>query len=101
MSMAQTNPFHSHAHPEQETAALRLRLRKITGQLQGVDRMLESDRDCTEILTQIISSRRGLKALAEKLIHSHLHHCIDDAADQAEAKRSLREMLVVLERYVE
>lgn len=92
---------HPHVHPEAETAALRLRLRKIAGQLQGVDRMLESDRDCAEILTQIISARRGLKALSEKLIHSHFQHCIEEADDQAQAKRNLREMLVVLERYVE
>lgn len=99
--MAKEDTSHTHSHPEDETAALRLRLRKIAGQLQGVDRMLEADRDCTEVLAQIISARRGLKALAEKLIHSHLQHCIEDAADQTEAKRRLREILVVLERYVE
>ena len=92
---------HAHSHPVDETAALRLRMRKIVGQLQGVERMLEADRDCSEVLTQIISARRGLKALSEKLIHSHFHHCIEEAADQAQAKRNLREMLVVLERYVE
>jgi DNA-binding FrmR family transcriptional regulator len=101
LNMAKSHPPHAHAHPEDETAALRLRMRKIVGQLQGVEKMLEAERDCAEILTQIISARRGLKALSEKLIHSHLHHCIDGAADQAEAKRSLRDILVVLERYVE
>ena len=80
---------------------MRLRLRKIIGQLQGVEKMLEADRDCAEILTQIISARRGLKSLSEKLIHSHFHHCIETATDQTEAKRNLREMLTVLERYVE
>jgi DNA-binding FrmR family transcriptional regulator len=94
-------PHAARHHPEEETAAFRLRTRKIVGQLQGVEKMLEADRDCAEILTQIISARRGLKALSEKLMHSHFHHCIDQAADQTEAKRNLREMLVVLERYVE
>ncbi len=99
--MAKPSTLHSHTHPQEETAALRLRMRKIVGQLLGVEKMLEADRDCAEILTQIISARRGLKSLSEKIIHSHLHHCIDGAADQAEAKRNLREVLVVLERYVE
>ncbi|MDB6166750.1 MAG: hypothetical protein JWQ83_1890 [Lacunisphaera sp.] len=99
--MAKPSATHVHAHPPDETAALRLRTRKIVGQLQGVEKMLGADRDCAEILTQIISARRGLKALAEKLIHSHFHHCIEEAANQAEARRNLREMLVVLERYVE
>lgn len=93
--------LHPHSHPDGETAALRLRMRKIVGQLQGVEKMLAADRDCAEILTQIISARRGLKALSEKLIQSHFHHCIEEAADQTEARRNLREMLVVLERYVE
>jgi DNA-binding FrmR family transcriptional regulator len=99
--MAKPHRPHAHPHPEHDTAALRLRMRKIVGQLQGVEKMLEADRDCAEILTQIISARRGLKALSEKLIHSHFHHCIEEAADQTEARRNLREMLVVLERYVE
>ena len=99
--MAKSPLPHAHAHPEDETGALRLRLRKIVGQLQGVEQMLKADRDCAEILTQIISARRGLKSLSEKLIHAHLHHCIDGATDQTEAKRNLREILVVLERYVE
>ena len=92
---------HGHAHPEDETAAMRLRVRKIVGQLHGVERMLEADRDCAEVLTQIISARRALKSLSEKLIHSHFHHCIEEATDQAQAKRNLRKMVVVLERYVE
>ena len=71
------------------------------GQLNGVEKMIEADRDCAEILTQLVSARKALKSLAEKLIHSHLHHCIEQAADSKESKRSLRELLTVLERYVE
>lgn len=78
-----------------------MRARKIAGQLRAIERMLSEDRDCAEILTQIVSARRGLKSLAEKLIHSHVEHCIEDAQDPAEGKRKLRELLSVLERYVE
>lgn len=80
---------------------MRLRLRKISGQLNAIDRMLAEDRDCAETLTQLVSARRGIKSLAEKLIHSHLHHCIEGARDQADAKKKMRELLTVLERYVE
>lgn len=91
----------SHKHPEEERDALRLRLRKISGQLNAIDRMLAEDRDCAETLTQLVSARRGIKSLAEKLIHSHLHHCIEGARDQADAKKKMRDLLTVLERYVE
>ena len=90
-----------HRHPEEETRASVVRARKIAGQLGAIERMLSEDRDCAEILTQIVSARRGLKSLAEKLIHSHVEHCIDEAQNPAEGRRKLRELLSVLERYVE
>ena len=90
-----------HHHPEAERDALRLRLRKISGQLNAIDRMLAEDRDCAETLTQLVSARRGIKSLAEKLIHSHMQHCIEGARDQADARKKMRELLTVLERYIE
>lgn len=63
--------------------------------------MLEEDRDCAEILTQLISARKGIKSLSEKLIQSHAHNCIERAANRSDSKKKLRELLVVLERYVE
>ena len=92
---------HHHQHPEAERNASRLRLRKIVGQLNGVEKMFAEDRDCSEILTQLISARRAIKSLSEKIIQSHMHHCIETAHDQAEAKKKLRELLTVLERYIE
>ena len=92
---------HEHTHPEKEREELRLRLRKIAGPLNAIDRMLHDDRDCAEVLMQLVSARRGIKSLAEKLIHSHMQHCIEHARNQSEAKAKLRELLPVLERYVE
>jgi DNA-binding FrmR family transcriptional regulator len=92
---------HQHKHPEEERRGSVIRARKIAGQLGAIERMLDEDQDCAEILTQIVSARRGLKSLAEKLIHSHVRHCVEDAQNPAEGKRKLRELLPVLERYVE
>jgi DNA-binding FrmR family transcriptional regulator len=92
---------HTHRHPEEERRASVIRVRKIVGQLNAVERMINEDRDCVEILLQIVSARRGLKSLAEKLIHSHVQHCIENAQNPTEGKRKLRELLTVLERYVE
>jgi DNA-binding FrmR family transcriptional regulator len=99
--MVQRMKRNERVHPEKEREALRLRLRKIVGQLGAIDRMLLDDRDCAEILTQLVSARRGIKSLSEKLIHSHMQHCIEHARNQSEAKLKLRELLTVLERYVE
>jgi DNA-binding FrmR family transcriptional regulator len=90
-----------HQHPADERRSLQIRVRKIVGQLNAIERMLEQDRDCSEILTQLVSARKALKALAEKIIHSHAHHCIERARSSAESSKKLHELLVVLERYVE
>jgi DNA-binding FrmR family transcriptional regulator len=92
---------HNHQHPEEDREALRLRLRKIVGQLNGIDRMLVNDRDCADLLTQLVSARRAIKALSEKLIESHLRYCIEGASNAADGKRKLSELLTVLQRYVE
>jgi len=80
---------------------LKARVRKIVGQLNGVERMMEAERDCAEILNQLVSARKAIKSLSEKLIHSHMHHCIESARQPAEGRRKLRELLVVLQRYVD
>ena len=56
----------TYRHPEEERRASIVRVRKIAGQLNAVQRMIDEDRDCVDILLQIVSARRGLKSLAEK-----------------------------------
>ena len=94
------DPF-ARVHPESDRRALQVRVRKVTGQLRALETMLAEDRDCSAILPQVVSARRGLKSLAEKIMSMHMHHCIDHADSPATAKRRLRELLTVLERYVE
>ncbi len=90
-----------HSHSRTERGAQKLRVRRIVGQLNAVERILEEDRDCAEILMQLVSARKALKSLAENLINSHMRHCIDSAHSPAEGRKHLQELLVVLERYVE
>lgn len=92
---------HDHVHPEVERRALAVRVRKVVGQLQGVEKMIAADQDCAEVLMQLVSARRGLKSLAEKVMAMHMHACIEGADSPAAAKRKLRDLLTVLERYVE
>ena len=54
-----------------------------------------------DILTQIVSARKALKSFAEVVIHQHTHECIAEASDPKEGHKKLRELLTVLERYVE
>jgi DNA-binding FrmR family transcriptional regulator len=90
-----------HIHGSAEKRSLEIRLRKVVGQLKSVEQMVREDRDCVEILTQIVSARKALKSFAEVIIHQHTHDCIAGASDPRESQKKLRELLIVLERYVE
>jgi DNA-binding FrmR family transcriptional regulator len=91
----------SHSHSPDEREAQKLRVRRIVGQLNAIERMLDEDRDCAEILMQLVSARKALKSLAETLIHSHMEHCIEHAHSPAEGRKRLQELLMVLKRYAD
>ena len=76
-------------------------MRRVVGQLNAIERMLAEDRDCSEILMQLVSARKALKSLVENLVHSHLHQCVESGRGKTEGKKQLHDLLVVLERYVE
>jgi len=92
---------HHHEHSPEEKRALLMRLRKISGQLAAIERMIEADRDCPEVLTQVVSARKALKSFAQVVIHQHTHQCIAGAADPKDGRRKLHELLTVLDRYIE
>ena len=79
--------------------ALVVRLRKIKGQLEGLERMVDSDADTPDILMQVVSARQALKSFSQEVIEAHMHECIESAASQAEGKREIRALLQVLKRY--
>lgn len=79
-----------------------VRLRKIEGQVRGLQRMIEQDAYCIDVLTQISSVTRSLQSVAVKLLDEHLHHCVADAVaaggDERDAK--LDEASKAIERLV-
>jgi CsoR family transcriptional regulator, copper-sensing transcriptional repressor len=90
-----------HIRPGLEKRALVVRLRKIKGQIEAIEKMVEADADCSDVLMQVVSSRRALKSFSEEVLESHLHTCIESAATPSdEGRQNLRSLLTVLERYV-
>jgi DNA-binding FrmR family transcriptional regulator len=60
-------------------AANRHRLRRIEGQIRGLQKMVEEDRYCADIITQIASVQEALRGVARNLMRNHLHHCATKA----------------------
>jgi DNA-binding FrmR family transcriptional regulator len=71
-------------------AAVLTRLRRVEGQVRGLQRMVEDDRYCIEVLEQISAASRALQAVALQLLDDHMAHCVADAVraggDVAEEK---------------
>jgi DNA-binding FrmR family transcriptional regulator len=82
-----------------EKRALIVRLRRIKGQIEGIEKMVEADTDCSDVLMQVVSARRALKSFSEEMIQSPLHECIEGAATPSESRRELHSLLTVLKRY--
>ncbi len=80
---------------------MQLRLRKITGQLKGVETMIDGDYECAEVLNQLVSARRAIKSLAEKIVMDHLEHCLNGNAAADQRRKQLKEIELMLRRYVE
>jgi DNA-binding FrmR family transcriptional regulator len=76
------------------------RLRRIEGQVRGLQSMIEDDKYCIDVLTQISSVTKALQGVGMGLLDQHLHHCVMDAAradgDDGEAK--IDEAMVAVER---
>lgn len=74
--------------PEIKAGNLR-RLRKIEGQIRGIQKMVDEDRYCADIIVQIASAQEALRGVGRALMKNHLHHCTDQAVrkgkDEAEA----------------
>jgi DNA-binding FrmR family transcriptional regulator len=64
-----------------DTDAIHARLRRIEGQMRGLQRMVDEDAYCIDILTQISAASRALQSVALELLDAHLEHCVRDAID--------------------
>lgn len=78
------------------------RLRRIEGQVRGLQRMVEEDRYCADVMTQIASVHEALRSVGKELMRSHLRHCATAAirAGDDEAERMYEELLGLMYRAV-
>ncbi len=87
--------------PELREAAT-ARLRRIEGQVRGLQRMVEEGRYCADILVQVSAVHEALRSVGKLLMKNHLEHCVTDALrseDPAEAERAYTEVLDLMYRH--
>lgn len=89
-------------HPlvrRRDGAALGKRINRIEGQVRGIGRMIEEDRYCIDILTQVSAAQSALDALALQLLEHHLHGCVQHAVRSGDGERAIDEALAVIRKF--
>ncbi len=86
-----------------DKAAILARLRRVEGQIRGLQRLVDDDTYCIDVLTQVSAATSALQSVAVKLLDEHLRHCVTGAVrsdDPVEADRILTEANRAIERLV-
>ena len=96
-----TQTPHQHGYINRKDDYLR-RLRRIEGQARGLQRMVEDEKYCIDVLTQVSAATKALESVALTLLHDHLAHCVVDAAAAGgpEAEEKLKEASDAIARLV-
>ena len=78
------------------------RLRRVEGQVRGLQRMVDEDQYCIDVLTQISATTKALQAVALQLLEDHLGHCVAHAIESGgpESTAKVREAAAAIERLV-
>ncbi len=81
---------------------LQSRLRRVEGQVRGLQKMIDEDRYCIDVLTQISSATRALQGVATTMLDEHVRHCVRDAVDAGAdtADEKVDEALAVIHRLI-
>jgi len=85
-----------------DSAVVGKRLRRIEGQVRGIEKMVEENRYCIDILTQIGAAMTALESVGLKLLDEHVNHCVADAlasGDPDAAREKTDELLAAVQRF--
>jgi CsoR family transcriptional regulator, copper-sensing transcriptional repressor len=91
----------AHGYAEHKRSLV-TRLHKIEGQVRGIERMVEGDRYCIDILTQLGAVSTALESLAVTILDEHVKHCVADAlaaGDERAAREKTDELLTAVRRF--
>ena len=85
--MTTTPAPHTHGYSADKDK-LRKRLNRIEGQVRGIAKMVDEDRYCIDILTQISAAQKAFDAVALELLGDHVRHCVVGSAGETQAERT-------------
>ncbi|GAC90485.1 hypothetical protein KN10_0921 [Anoxybacillus flavithermus NBRC 109594] len=84
---------------EQEIESIIKRLKRIEGQVRGVQKMVEDNRYCIDILVQISAITAALNKVGLNLLERHVSHCVSKAIREGDGETSIRELMDVIKQF--
>ena len=78
------------------------RLNRVTGQIEGIKKMIDEGRYCPDIITQLRAARSSLKSIEANILERHLSHCVSDAIEtgsKKEKSKKIEEIKEIFKRY--
>lgn len=90
---------HPHAHSHTQTKAVLNRMARLIGHLESVKRMIESGRDCSEVLIQLSAVDSALRGVSRIILKDHLEHCMVDAVKENDTQ-ALAQFNEALDRFL-
>ncbi|GIN56456.1 metal-sensing transcriptional repressor [Lederbergia ruris] len=85
--------------PTREKEQLVNRLKRIEGQVRGIQNMIENDRYCVDILTQISAINAAMNKVGLHLLERHTQHCVSDAIKDGNEEEAIQELMDVFKRF--
>lgn len=90
---------HPHTHSHAHTKAVLNRLSRAIGHLESIKKMIESGRDCSEVLIQLSAVKAALNNTGKIILKDHIEHCIVDAVENGD-KESIQDLEKAIDRFM-
>lgn len=74
------------------------RLKRVDGQIKAIDRMIEQDVPCEDIIIQINAAKTALHKIGQVVLEGHLNHCVKDGIEHGDAEKTIADFAKALER---
>ncbi len=82
-----------------DTQKLHARLRKIIGQVQAIDRLIDEDVPCEDVLSQINAAKSALHKAGQLVLEGHIRHCVRDGIENGDADKTIENFTKAVERF--
>ncbi len=90
---------HTHTHTHENTKAVLNRLSKAIGHLESIKKMVESGRDCSEVLIQLSAVKAALNNTGKVILQDHIQHCLVDAIESGDME-AIEELNKAIDRFI-